>query len=61
MASLEEDVADRVFRLIESVMQLGVTRNSRCYDQALITDRIVPILDLARVVDATRANFKEGE
>ncbi|MCP4873986.1 MAG: hypothetical protein GY896_00750 [Gammaproteobacteria bacterium] len=61
MTSLEEDVADRVFRLIESVMQLGVTRYCSCYDKNLVTNRMAPILDLARVIDSTRVNLKKGE
>lgn len=61
MQSLEEDVADRVFRLIESVLQMGVTRNCTCYDKNLITERVGPILDLARVIEVARVNLKQGD
>ncbi|MDH3763866.1 MAG: hypothetical protein OEU50_23050 [Gammaproteobacteria bacterium] len=61
MKSLEEDVADRVFRLVESVLQMGVTRHCTCYDKNLITQRVAPILDLARVIQVARVNLDEGE
>ena len=61
MLSLEEDVADRVFRLIESILQMGVTRHCTCYDKNLISERVQPILDLARVIEVSRANLNEGE
>lgn len=51
---LEEALADRVFRLIESVMRLGVTRQVRGYDPEVIGRRIGPILELADVI--RRAN-----
>lgn len=47
---IEEGAADRVFRLIESVMQLGVTQRSPCYQPSTISDRLDPVLDLARVI-----------
>jgi len=61
MQSMEEDVADRVFRLVESVLQLGVTRQCRCYDKEVINRRIAPILDLARVIEVSRVNINDGD
>ena len=61
MRALEDDVADRVFRLIESVMQLGVTRYCSCYDREVVTRRITPILDLARVIEVSRADADKGD
>ena len=61
MRALEDDVADRVFRLIESVLQLGVTRHCSCYDREVVSKRISPVLDLTGVIEVSRANRKNGE
>lgn len=50
MKHIEEGIADRVFRLVESVMQLGVTQRSPCYKPNTISNRLDPVLDLARVI-----------
>lgn len=47
---LEQGATDRIFRLMESVMQMGVTQLSPCYDPSAIAVRIEPILELARVI-----------
>lgn len=58
MQALEEGVADRVFRLIESVLQMAVTRQCDCFDKDLITRRIPSVLDLARVIEVARDDLK---
>jgi hypothetical protein len=50
LEKIEEGIADRVFRLIESVMQMGVTQRCPCYDSKAISSRVEPVLDLARVI-----------
>jgi hypothetical protein len=56
---VEKGVADRVFRLMESVLQMSVTQRCPCYDKNAVQDRIDPVLDLARVIEGTRAYTKE--
>ena len=58
MRMLEDGVADRVFRLVESILQMGVTRQSDCFDKDLITRRIPSVLDLARVIEVARDDLK---
>jgi len=50
LEDIEEGIADRVFRLIESVMQMGVTQRCPCYNSNAISKRVDPILDLVRVI-----------
>lgn len=47
---LEQGATDRVFRLIESVMQMGVTERCPCYDPSAVASRIKPVLELAEVI-----------
>lgn len=47
---IEEGIADRIFRLIESVMQMGVTQRCACYNTNAILSRLEPVLDLAHVI-----------
>lgn len=56
---LEEGIADRVFRLMESVLQMGVTQRSPCYNEKAIQERIGPILDLARVIGMAHQQAEE--
>ena len=61
LKSLESGLADRVFRLIESVLQMGITRRCPCYDTDAINQRVEPILELAQVIESTSIrNKKEG-
>ena len=54
LREVESDVADRVFRLIESVLRLGVTETCRGYDAAVIDSRLEAALRLAEVARARR-------
>lgn len=60
LSNVEQGIADRVFRLMESVLQMGVTQRCPCYNKNAVLDRIEPVLDLARVIERTRA-FTEEE
>jgi hypothetical protein len=58
---LEQGLADRVFGLIESVLQMGITKRCPCYDTDTISQRVEPILELAQVIKSTSIrNKKEG-
>ncbi len=59
LPNLESGIADRIFRLLEFTLRLGTTRTSPCYDPQLVLRRIEPILELARIVEATRNNTQE--
>ncbi|MCP4236267.1 MAG: hypothetical protein GY770_22255 [Aestuariibacter sp.] len=50
LIGLEDGIADRVFRLIESVLQMGITQRSPCYNVNIIQQRVEPILDLTKVI-----------
>ena len=50
LLELEKGITDRIFRLIESVMQMGVTQRCPCYDPSAINQQMTPILELATVI-----------
>ena len=50
---LERGIADRVFRLMESVLQMGITQRCPCYDAGAIAQRVDPILELTQVIKDT--------
>jgi len=50
LRELEQGLGDRVFRLMESVLHMGVTRSCPCYDGRTVRERIDPILQLAQVI-----------
>mgnify|MGYP003384222147 CR=1 FL=1 len=51
LQELEEGVADRVFRLMEFILPMGITRRGPCYNEQAIQERLDPILDLTRVME----------
>lgn len=48
---IEADIVDRTLRLMESIMQLSVTKSNPCYDNKVITNRIETVLNLAKVIE----------
>ncbi len=50
LAEFERGAADRIFRLTESIMQLGVTKQNPCYEQDAVNRRIGTVLELAAVI-----------
>lgn len=50
LTDLENGIADRVFRLMESILQMSVTQHCPCYNDKAIQERVEPILDLIRVI-----------
>ncbi len=50
LIQVESGLADRLFTLIESILQLGMTSRTPCYDDAVISKRIEPVLDLAALI-----------
>lgn len=59
LQALEEGVADRVFRLMESILPMGITRRGPCYNEQAIQERLNPILDLTRVIEMAGQRQKE--
>jgi hypothetical protein len=50
LTGMEAGVADRVFRLMESVLQMAVTPRCACYDGSALHARITPVLTLAQII-----------
>ncbi len=50
LSTFEQGAGERIFRLMESILQLGVTQQSPCYNPGVINDRVQPILELADVI-----------
>lgn len=50
LRGIERGLADRVVNLMQSVLQMAVTRTGPCYDPEVVRERIPPVLDLAKVV-----------
>jgi len=59
MINIEKGFVDRVFRLMESILQMGVTRRSSCYNEDAILDRVEPVMELVRVIEQTLALKKK--
>ncbi|MCG8406896.1 MAG: hypothetical protein MI923_16990 [Phycisphaerales bacterium] len=49
LRSLEADLANEVFGLIEEIVNMGLTSKSRTYDPRLIKDRMEPIIEIVEL------------
>lgn len=54
LPELESGIADRVFRLIEATLRLGLSEDNPCYNPRAITSRVAPAIDLAWLMDETK-------
>ena len=61
LVRIEADLVDRAMTLMQSVLQMAVTRQSPCYHPEVIRERIGPVLDLAEVVFAENDRLKRGD
>lgn len=50
LVQIEDGIVDRVFRIMESILQMGVIRKCPCYEPNAIHKRKDPILELAKVI-----------
>ena len=48
--ALEEECAKRIFRLLDMVTRMGVTRNAPCYEPKVIHRHYKPLLELTQMV-----------
>ncbi len=55
LLDIEKAVAQRVFTLMQSVLQLAVTHSKPLYDNAALGAGIGPVLELSRVVEAVNS------
>jgi len=60
LESFEEGVAERLFRLIENVIRMNVTRRCRAYDPDVVAKRMGPVVELVDVIQRS-ARHKETE
>lgn len=54
MLQLEQGVAERLVRLMESVLQLAITEHCACYDPEVIRRNVSPVLELCRIIMARK-------
>lgn len=58
MLQLEQGLVERVVRLMESFLQLAVTRHCPCYQPEVIQKKITPILDLCDIISSRQQSEK---
>lgn len=54
MIQIEQGVADRLVRLMESVLQLAITGRCACYDPEIMNQNIDSILELCQIITARK-------
>jgi hypothetical protein len=50
LAEYEQGLAERLFRLVTALLQLGVTPGCPCYNPDAVARHLAPVLDLADVI-----------
>lgn len=56
LQSLERGVADKTLGLIEAVMRMGIVSNSNLYNPTVVSARVMPVLEIAAVIESTKKN-----
>lgn len=56
LRNLEAGLADRVFRILEQTLRLGVTRECPAYSPSLVADRLDRVLSLVDVIRSERTD-----
>jgi hypothetical protein len=59
LVDLEQGIADRILRLLEKILRLGVTPECPAYTRSVVHDRLDPILDLLEVIQTQRGRRPE--
>jgi hypothetical protein len=52
--TLENDVAERIFSLLLTVLKMGLTPAAHCYRSSHMTERLPAVLELCRLLDEPR-------
>ena len=58
LEAFEEGVAERLFRLIENVLRMNVTRRCRGYDPEVVAKRMAPVIELVAVIQMKEQNHE---
>jgi hypothetical protein len=59
LLDFEDDIARQTFALIEEILDLGLTKQSRTYDPALIKTQLEPILEILDLIRLSKV--KKGD
>ena len=59
LVEIETALVQRVFVLIQSVMQLAISRRAPLYDHAALKDEMEPVLELADVISRLRPSERQ--
>ena len=54
LREIERDFTDRVVVLMQSILQMAVTRHGPMYEPDVLHERVQPVLELADVISKTR-------
>lgn len=54
LEEFEEGVTERLFRMMDQLLRLGVTPHSPCYDPEIINRHLPKVLSLAKIIEQTR-------
>jgi len=60
LEELEKGLAKKVFLLLESVLRMGVTSSSSCYNETIISENMEPLLQLCSIIETSRKNNLGG-
>ncbi|MCB0323102.1 MAG: hypothetical protein KDD69_05990 [Bdellovibrionales bacterium] len=54
LTQVEAGAADRVFTLIEMMLRLGTTKESKCFDPQVVSSRLGPVMELTKIISASK-------
>lgn len=61
LEDLERRIADQIFAMMEEILDMGLTSQSRCYSPNLIGERLTPILEILALINLREQRKGEPE
>lgn len=50
LTAIESEFAQRIFRLCNSIVRMGVTQNAPCYDPETISKKLPPLVEIINII-----------
>ncbi|MEM9123093.1 MAG: hypothetical protein AAGB03_07195 [Pseudomonadota bacterium] len=50
LAKFESQILDEMFLWIQEILEMGLTRKSRCYDPAAVEQRLEPVVEIVTLI-----------
>jgi hypothetical protein len=55
LIEIEREFANRIFRLCNMVVRMGITQKAQCYDQEIISNSLPPLMEIMTIIQERKS------